>query len=295
MSNQKSTIPKQGNWEIDFYSRPIIDPSGKKRWELLITTPDDVSVEEVFKWEKICPADQVNSVWLASALQEALANATQQGWDNPKKLKCWRPAMKTMIKKAAEKVGIEVIESRRTYTLFDWIEERENNYYPNQPGYLAGPIAPPPARIMNQPIPLPEALRGDAWSLAALDLNTLREAKEWPMEFNGLLPIKSSFLENISIPGLRLFSKGRALALSAWLSGIEPVKLQIEGTQLILETGIEDRWLVTDIPKDQAKETKELIEESFNNAGGLQFIAIQSEPNDKKFAGFWMLRNMRET
>ena len=53
MSNQKSTITKQGNWEIDFYSRPIIDPSGKKRWELLITTPDDVSVEEVFKWEKI--------------------------------------------------------------------------------------------------------------------------------------------------------------------------------------------------------------------------------------------------
>lgn len=24
------------DWELDFYSRPILDPDGKKRWELLI-------------------------------------------------------------------------------------------------------------------------------------------------------------------------------------------------------------------------------------------------------------------
>jgi len=24
------------DWELDFYSRPILEPDGKKRWELLI-------------------------------------------------------------------------------------------------------------------------------------------------------------------------------------------------------------------------------------------------------------------
>jgi len=27
---------KISNWELDFYSRPIIESNGKKRWELII-------------------------------------------------------------------------------------------------------------------------------------------------------------------------------------------------------------------------------------------------------------------
>ncbi len=282
---------KTADWELDFYSRPIIDPDGKKRWELLITSTKDFSEKEVFQWEKICPAAEVNSVWLTNALQEAISDARKQGWNTPKRLRCWRTAMKTMIKKAAEKIEIEVIESRRTYALLDWLEQREKYLYPKQSGYMAGPIAPPPARILNQPVPLPEALRGDAWSLASLDLDTLREAKDWPIEFKGLVPIESSIQENVSIPGLRLFSKTRALALSAWISGIDPVKLVIEEKQLILETGQDDRWLVSDISEAQAKETNQSIANSFEKANGLQFISIQSDPNDQKFAGFWILRD----
>ena len=26
----------QADWELDYYSRPILEPDGKKRWELLI-------------------------------------------------------------------------------------------------------------------------------------------------------------------------------------------------------------------------------------------------------------------
>ena len=30
----------QADWELDYYSRPILEPDGKKRWELLIcSTP----------------------------------------------------------------------------------------------------------------------------------------------------------------------------------------------------------------------------------------------------------------
>ncbi len=290
-SNQKITNLNRPDWELDFYSRPIIESDGKKRWELLITSTESFSGGKVFQWEKKCPASEVNSVWLSNALQEALSEAQEQGWDAPKSLRCWRVSMKTMIKKAAEKVGIEVKESRRTYSLFDWLKQREKDYYPKQDGYMAGPIAPPPQRIFSQPVPLPEALRGDAWSLASLDLKTLREAKEWPIEFNGLIPIRSD-IENLAIPGLRLFSEYRSLALSAWLSGIEPVRLVIEGRQLILETGQEDRWLVTDISQEIANQTKAIMTDSFNNADGLQFISIQANPNEKKFAGFWMLRDL---
>ena len=41
-----AAIPPAGSgaspdWELDFYSRPILEPDGKKRWELLIcATPD---------------------------------------------------------------------------------------------------------------------------------------------------------------------------------------------------------------------------------------------------------------
>ena len=54
---------------------------------------------------------------------------------------------------------------------------------------MAGPLAPPPIRILNDPIPLPEAMRGDAWSFASLSIGALREAEEWPIEFSGLIPI----------------------------------------------------------------------------------------------------------
>ncbi len=282
---------KTADWEIDFYSRPIIEIDGKKRWELLISSTQDFSGGKTFRWEKKCPSNEVNSIWLSKSLQEAVIEANKQGWDLPKRLRCWRTSMKTMIKKAAEKVGIEVLESRRTFSLYEWLEQREQNVYPNEPGYISGPIAPSKIEILNQPEPLPEALRGDAWSISSISLGSLREAKEWPMEFNSLIPIKESLDEHIQIPGLRLFSRSRALAVSAWLSGVEPVRLIVENNQLLLEAGQEDRWLVTDMSEDYAHQVNHQLTEAKNNADGIQFIAIQSSPEEKKFTGFWMLKD----
>ena len=41
---------KKTDWEIDFYSRHILDENGKKRWELLITTTNDFKYNKIFKW-----------------------------------------------------------------------------------------------------------------------------------------------------------------------------------------------------------------------------------------------------
>ncbi len=283
---------KKADWELDFYSRPIIESDGKKRWELLITSSEDLKEANPFRWEKRCPAGEVNSIWLTQALQEAIQDAQNQGWITPLRLRCRRASMKTMITKAAEKVGIEVISSRRTFSLLDWLAQREKEVYPTQEGYITGPIAPPPAQILNQPEPLPEAVRGDAWSFALLPLGILLEASEWPIEFSGLLPIKDSYDLSIPVPGLRLFSKTRALALAGWLGGLEPVKLAIKGNQLLLEAGQDDRWLVTDLTKEASKEAEKSLITSREKAGGMQFISVQTTPEEEKFTGFWMLRDM---
>tara|TARA_B100001250_G_scaffold224415_1_gene192455 strand:+ start:458 stop:1351 length:894 start_codon:yes stop_codon:yes gene_type:complete len=294
VSAQKESNLKKTDWEIDFYSRPIIDENGKKRWELLITSTNDFKDKKNFKWEKVCPASSVNSIWLKDALEEAINTANSQGWDKPSVLRCWRSSMKTMIKRAADQIGIELIASRRTYALLEWLIDRERNLYPQQKGYTGVNLAPPSDPISNTAIPLPEEVRGDSWSFASLSLSTLREADEWDTEFSNLIPIKESINENISIPGIRLFSSKRSLALAAWLGGLEPVKLLIEGTQIILEAGQSDRWLVTDIKE----EAKNAIENNFLNtkkdSDGLQFISVQKNSEQLSLDGFWMLRDIGE-
>tara|TARA_B100000965_G_scaffold367892_1_gene354188 strand:- start:1253 stop:2140 length:888 start_codon:yes stop_codon:yes gene_type:complete len=290
----KNSDLKNADWEIDFYSRPLIDEDGKKRWELLITSTNNFKDKKTFRWEKICPASTVNSIWLKDALEEAIDEAKKQGWGRPSVIRCWRSSMKTMIKRAADQIGIELISSRRTYSLLEWLIDRERNLYPQQKGYTGVNLAPLTNPITNQAIPLPEEVRGDSWSFASLSLNTLREADEWKIEFSNLIPIKDSINENVSIPGIRLFSSQRSLALSAWLGGLEPAKLLIEGTQIILEAGQADRWLVTDVEE----EAKNAIRNNFLNtkrdADGLQFISVQKSSDQNSLDGFWMLRDIGE-
>ena len=109
------------DWELDFYSRPIIEANGKKRWELIISSTRNFETEDIFLWNKVCPANEVNSVWLTNSLKEALDDAEKKGWAKPSKIRFWRSSMKSIIKKSLENLGIEALVSRRTYELFDRI------------------------------------------------------------------------------------------------------------------------------------------------------------------------------
>ena len=71
-------------------------------------------------------------------------------------------------------------------------------------------------------------------------------------EFGDIFPIQKDLDDNYLVPGLRLFSKDRSLALSAWFSCLEPIKLVINKNQLILEASEDDKWLVTDLPEKDA-------------------------------------------
>jgi len=216
------TGPIQADWELDYYSRPILEPDGKKRWELLIcSSPRDGAA---FRWCLNCPAGSVNSSWLRQALEQALAAATEQGFAPPRRLRCWRGSMRTMVQRAAEPLSLEVVPSRRCYALVEWLQERMATIYPNEEGFMAGPLAPPPLPIQPLAVPLPEAARGDRWSWASLPLGALREAADWDVSFAGLVPLSSELDDEVLVSGLRLFSTSRSLAIAGWLAGLEPVR-----------------------------------------------------------------------
>ncbi len=293
-ASERSSGILLSDWELDFYSRPILEPDGKKRWELLIISSPCEETTASFRFEKRCPAGSVNSTWLTDALTEAIAAAQQQGWSVPRKLRSWRSSMRTMIQRAASELGLEMVPSRRTYALLDWIAEREENLYPNEEGYMAGPLAPPPVPVSTPPRPLPESVRGDSWNWAELPASALREAAGLPIGFRGLLPVPTMIHDDQAIPGLRLFSKTRGLALAGLLGGIEPVRLRVSGTQLLLEAGQDDCWLVSDLSSEEATQVSALLTQASEHADGLQFIAVQTSPEAERFEGFWMLRNQAE-
>jgi hypothetical protein len=283
------------DWELDYYSRPIVEADGKKRWELLIcSTPDPSLVEAVepFRWARSCPAGSVNSLWLREALQEALDAAADQGLGRPRRLRCWRASMRTMVQRAAEGLGLELVPSRRCYALVEWLREREASVYPAEEGYLCGPLAPLPAPIRPIPVPLPEAVRGDRWSWVSLPAATLAEAPEWQTGFASLLPLPEGIDPQAPVTGLRLVSRSRALAISGWLAGLEPVRLEIDGEQLVLEAALEDRWLVAMLSTEEAAAAAAAFALAREQAGGLQFIAVQSDENAPGFEGFWILRDL---
>ena len=235
----------------------------------------------------------MNSIWLTKALNEALNDAEKEGWARPSKIKFWRASMKSIIKKSIDNIGIEALVSRRTYELIDRIEFLEKEVYPLEKGYVQGVLAPSfTTKIDNDPKPLPEAVRGDALTISEITIEELKSAQNWPIEFGDIFPIKKSLKNENLVPGLRLFSKDRSLALAAWFSSLEPVKLQVEKNQLVLEASEDNKWLVTDLTEKGAKELSEKFIQTKNDSFGYQFISIQSTPFIEKFAGFWILRDI---
>jgi len=284
---------KIADWELDFYSRPIIEENGKKRWEVIISSTKTYRTKDIFHWNKKCPANTVNAIWLTKALNEAVNDAKKKGWVKPSKIRFWRSSMKSIIKKSVEAIGVEALVSRRTYNLLERIEFFEKEIYPKEKGYVRGVLAPSyKSNIENSPKPLPEAVRGDALTVSEISIGELKSAQDWPIDFGDIFPINNSLDENKLVPGLRLFSKDRSLALAAWFSSLEPVKLLFEKNQLILVASEDDKWLVTDLPEKEAGELNDKFLKNKKDSFGYQFISIQSTPYIEKFAGFWILRDI---
>jgi len=283
-------------WELDFYSRPVVDENNKKRWEVLICeTPATIDrpSDTIFKYASYCPNTTVNSQWLGEAITAAIKAAGV----TPKKIRFFRRQMNNMISKACEDIGIPASPSRRTHALTRWIEERMANFYPQEVGYdqnltKTASVNYPPLNA----VPLPDAVRGDKadkWAFVTLELSSFNDIKDWDISFGENLPILGMGLdENLKIPGLVIFSP-RALPLAGWMSGLEMAYLKLEtGSRpvLRLETGASDSWILVNVTNTETLKEAKNFEEAKQKANNLHFLAIQSNPESESFAGFWLLQ-----
>lgn len=278
-------------WELDFYSRPILDEHQKKRWEVLICEgAQDVTadVENSFRYSKFLSNTEVNSIQLQTAIKEAIAQAPAP----PSRIRFFRYQMQNMITRACDEIGIPARPSRRALALQQWLSDRHEQFYPQQPGYTHAPspsvAAPPPA-----PKPLPDALMGQQWAFVSLEASALQEMPEWEIDFAEAFPLTLADLEpTTQVPGLLIFSP-RALPLAGWMSGLELGYLRIEAAktpQLILETGAADSWILANLANPTLQAEAQNFETAKQAAKQVHFIGVQSSPEADNFAGFWLLQ-----
>ena len=282
-------------WELDFYSRPILDENSKKKWEVLICeSPTDINTEteSLFRYSQFCSNTEVNSV----TLKDAISNAIELSGETPSKVRFFRRQMNNMIVKGCEDLGISVFPSRHTYSLTQWLSEREKSFYPQQEGY--DEKAKPSASIqypLTNPVDLPDALKGDKqdkWALVSLTADQLLEMNEWEIGFQEAFPLNlASLSADTIIPGLIVFSS-RALPLAAWMSGLEIGYLRLEKERfprICLETGVSESWILANLTDGKTVAEGEGFEVAKQKANGVHFLAIQSPNDSEAFAAFWLL------
>lgn len=279
-------------WELDFYSRPILDENKKKIWEVLVCeSPLDsrTNPDSLFRYAKYCPSTQVNSVWLKTALEEAISEAGVA----PVKFRFFRRQMNNMIVKACDDLGIPPQPSRRTLALYQWLQQRMEEVYPQEPGYQA---ATNPSVRFETPNPqrLPDPLIGQQWAFVSLEASAFAEMHEWDIGFGEAFPLEMIGLTpQTKIPGVIIYSP-RAVPLAGWMSGIELAFLKFSDRplpRLLLETGASDSWIMGNI-KPQTLTEAQSFEEAKQKASGVHFLAVQSDPQTESFAGFWLLQEI---
>ena len=279
------------NLELDFYSRPILDEKEKKLWEVLICDS-----HRNLEYAKFCHGSEANARWLATALEEALSSFKEKDPDfiEPEKVRFFRRPMSTIISRACDTVNLNAQPSRRTFAIYTWLEERHRSFYPEQEGYQ--PLMPAPAAFEPAtPQALPQTLVGDGWGFVSLQKKDLEDIGEWPITFQDDIPPALRDLDDDTvIPGLVIYSK-RAIPLAGWMNGFELGAIAFSKrpkAQLILETGISERWIIANLSNSALSKEAEAFEEQKQAANQLHFIAVQSDPNTESFAGFWILQEL---
>lgn len=285
----KSTI-----WELDFYSRPLRDEEGKKVWEVLICqTPLNIEdrAETMFRYTQFCPSNQVNSIWLKEAIEDAIAASPTP----PSRIRFFRRPMANMISKSCKELAIPSSASRRTYALYQWLQERMETFYPILENYQAG--ANPSVQFLEfKPQPLPDALRGDKWAFVSLEASAFSDMSEWDISFGEAFGLSMVGLTpETSIPGLIIYSS-RATPLAAWMSGLELAYLRFDSSSrpsLLLETGENESWILDNLADAKTQGEAQNFEIAKQKAKNVHFLAVQSDPNSESFAGFWLLQELK--
>lgn len=284
-------------WELDFYSRPVLDDQQKKLWEVVICeSPLNTQQlpDSLFRYAQFCPSTTVNSAWLRTALEEAIEKAGRA----PTKVRFFRRQMNNMITKACSDLGIPAQPSRRTYALHHWLQQRVQDYYPTVPGYQEGQPSPIASAVAFQPSttqPLPDALIGQQWQFVSLEAAAFEDMPDWSIDFSEAFPLTIAGLApEAKVPGVVIYSP-RALAIAGWMSGLELAYLKFEAespARLILETGAGERWTLDSLRDPRKQAEAKAFEAAKQQANLVHFIAVQANPQSEAFTGFWLLQEL---
>jgi RNA-binding protein Tab2/Atab2 len=284
------TTPKTVVWELDFYSRPILDDNKKKVWEVLIAESPlnvDSDLAQLFQYAEFCPNSEVNSIRLADAMRVAMEKSGQK----PDRIRFFR--------QACEDVGIPAQLSRRTFALNQLLRQRFAEVYPQQPGYQPG-NSPSVVFPVTPAQTLPEALAGQGsgqkWQFATLAVSDFADLSEWPISFGESFPLQAlNMPDTAPIPGLIIYTS-RAIAMAAWMSGLEISAVKYDSSQasgsasLVLETGVSDRWTLTPLATPPLQAEAVQFEATKQQAQNVHFLAVQTDPSVEEFAGFWLMQ-----
>eukprot|EP01036_Dinobryon_divergens_P025609 gene25609-34175_t len=277
-------------WELDCYSRPVIGEDGKKLWELLLTDS-----ESRFRYLKPIPSNLVNSRNVRKIVEDIL----EQSPVRPKSIRFFRNQMFNMINIALSTLDVDVKPSRRTTSLYMWLQEREENVYPLMAGY--NPQLKQQTILdydVTQPDRLPDVFKAESYAFVALPSEVF-----WDGQVNAenikkgrLCPIRDMpRKEGTWVHGINLYSK-RAAAVAAWMNGLEIafLKADLIGRELLVHTDIRTQLILAPLMDAQKKEAQ-MFEKGKAEAAGYHFISVQSSPDSEEVEGFWLLRQFSDS
>lgn len=274
-------------WQADFYRRPRQNEAGESLWELLIC---DATRTLTFRaW---CPQSAANADWLTVQLQQAVeVNSTL-----PAQLQCFRPQCLSLFEAACQPLQIDVVPSRRTSALKQWLQERTQQY-PQMEGYT-GESYQPLALDRPPPMPLPETLLGEQWRFATLPAGELAAAfAERPIPIlampDDLLPMQLQLASTLPIPGVIIDGGRQSMQLARWLEEAMPVSLHYSPGQpdgLILEAGLVDRWVMATFEDPEVAAAARVYQYRQQESRGLHFLLVQPDDSGMTYSGFWLLQ-----
>jgi hypothetical protein len=283
-------------WELDCYSRPVIQPGGKKLWEVLICDSGNT-----FRFRQELPSSQVNSKTLRQVVEQCVELVPTA---KPSVIRFFRGAMFNMMNVALKELpDITAKPSRCTFALAAWLEERHATVYPQMEGYNAQMMnTATGSSFLNvqTPVKLPDSLRGERYAFVSLPLAEFLPQGGVNVETIGvgrLCPLPPALLQQ-SRPAGDTFVSGvvlltpRAKAMATWLAGTElmSLKADLRKRQLIMETDLDTQYLMARLNEEQRAEGA-AMEQAKDQLQGLHFVSVQvDEESDPE--GFWLLRSL---
>ncbi len=255
-------------WQADFYR-----VSGDNLWQLLICTPEGKIIREAQ-----CPQSEVDTNWLVTQLQLAIAN------EPPARIEVFRPQSLGLLTNAGQILGIKVRANRETAALKDLLKKRNQSYLIEQ----------------LPPQPLPENLWGEQWSFVALPISELLEFfQERPIPIcnipQDISPLKLGLASTVSIPGIVIYGGRKSRQLAEWISVQEPAEIKYipyersHSGGLVLESGLVDRWIIATFEDREIAQAAERYEHRKMSSRGLHFLVVQPDNSGITYTAFWLL------